>query len=140
MKKSISLAIAAIFIASAIPAKAEILKNLKTNGEVSILGVMSKNVTDAQESNADHYRNTYTRLTYGMAFDLLDELHANLSFKKDDHRWGDHNAGNVGQDITSLETAITIEESNIVMDKLFDKFSAKIGRQYYGDEGDINVY
>jgi len=130
MKKLIGLAVVSALVSSALPAQAEILKNLKTTGELDILGVAAKNVslTDAT------YKNTQTRLSYGMMFDLLDDLHANITLLKDNRFYG-----NGAENLQNVQNSVVVDESNIVMDNLFGG-KGKIGRQYYGEEGDIVAY
>ncbi|MDD4005431.1 MAG: alginate export family protein [Elusimicrobiaceae bacterium] len=134
MKKLLGLALAAAVVISAVPAKAEIFKNLQTKGELEVYGVMTQNVTDAQTSTDDNYRNTMNRLTFGATWDMLDDLHANITAVKNDRYWGQ-----AAQDLNTIQTTVLVQEANIVLDDLFG-FKAKIGRSFYGNEGDIIVY
>jgi len=134
MKKLLGLSLAAAMVISAVPAKAEIFKNLQTKGEVEVNGVMTRNVRDAKTSAADNYRNTQNRITFGATWDMLDDLHANVTAVKNDRYWG-----TATQDLNTIQSAINVMEANIVMDDLFG-FKAKIGRSFYGNEGDIIVY
>jgi hypothetical protein len=136
MKKLLGLALAVALVSSAITAKAEILKNVRTHGEIEVLGVMTKNITDADSTAGDDYRDTQTRLTFGLTFDLLDDVHANLTFVKNDQYYG----RTTGQNLNQVQNNVLVEESNIVIDRLFDRFQAKIGRQFYGNPGDIVIY
>ncbi|MFA6582781.1 MAG: alginate export family protein [Elusimicrobiaceae bacterium] len=139
MKKLLGLAMVGMLVASAIPAKAEIFKNLQTKGELEVYGVMTHNVTDLNSSLGDDYRNTYNRITYGAAFDMLDDLHANLTFVKNDRMWGENAQAISGAAGNSILENIYLQEANIVLDDLFG-LKAKIGRSFYGNEGDIIVY
>ncbi len=134
MKKLLGLALAAAMVISAVPAKAEIFKNFQTKGELEVHGVMTQNVQDANSMVGDNYRNTQNRITFGAAWDMLDDLHANVTAVKNDRYWG-----TAAQDLNTIQTQLCVYEANIVMDDLFG-FKTKIGRSFYGNEGDIIVY
>jgi len=135
MKKLLGLAVAGALVIAAAPARAEILKNLKTSGELEVMGTLDQNVATLNATGTDSRRNTQTRLTYGLSFDLLEDARANIAFVKNDRYYGTG-----AQTANGVLTTVNIQEANVVLDKLFGKVDAKIGRQFYGDEGDINIF
>ena len=156
MKKLTGMLLAASLIALALPAKAEIFKNLKTTGELEVLSVFGKNVADASNSLSDDYRNTQTRLIFGLSFDLLDDVHSNVTLTKNNRYYGQINRekGYVtysgmayeyipdsrGENLDDLINNIYVDEANVVVDNFLGLGNFKIGRQFYGDEGDLVVY
>ncbi|MFA5161524.1 MAG: alginate export family protein [Elusimicrobiales bacterium] len=137
MKKLMAATLVGALMAVALPAKAEVLKNFKTSGEVAVSGVMAQNaqtLSPVTGSYNDSYRNTLSRIIYGMSFDLLDDLHANLTLTKNDRYYGD-----AAQNLAGIENTVYVQEANVVLDKLFG-LQAKIGRQFYGDEKDMVIY
>lgn len=136
MNKVLGLAVACI-MAFAVSAKAELLSNLQTHGELEVHGVWDKNVatfTNAKDAKSD-WRNTQTRVTFGLTFDLLDDVHSTVTFVKNDRYWGQD-----AQSANGVLDTLMVQEANVVIDDVFGLFSAKIGRQFYGDEGSYLIY
>lgn len=135
MKKLLGMALALAISSSAIAANAEILKNLKTTGEITVLGVMDQNVTDLRTDKADDFRHTRSMITYGVMFDLLDDLHANMTFVKSDRFYGQGS-----QDLNTIQNNIKVEEANVQLDKVAEHFNVKVGRQFYGNAYDLVIF
>ena len=135
MKKMLGLALALAISSSALAANAEILKNLKTKGEINVLGVMDQNVTDMRTDNHDDFRHTRAMINYGVMFDLLDDLHANITLIKCNHYYGQ-----AAEDLNTIQSNVFVHEANIQLDKVAENFNVKIGRQFYGNHDDIVIY
>jgi len=135
MKKMLGLALALAISSSAIAANAEILKNLKTKGEINVLGVMDQNVTDLQSDRADDFRHTRAMINYGVMFDLLDDLHANITLIKCNRSYGQ-----AAEDLNTIQSSVFVHEANIQLDKVAENFNLKIGRQFYGNHDDLVIY
>ena len=138
MRKLLGLALAAAVLFGATSAKAEILKNFKADGQLYLLGVYDKNTQNAVN---DINSQTLPKLYLGMGFDLLDDVHAKVTFSKDNIYWGSYSAGGKGESIFyGLLYSVYMDEAYVAIDNMFDKFSGKVGRQYYGQEGDMVMY
>ena len=135
MKKLIGLALVGTLAATALPAKAEILKNFKQHGELEVIGALTSNVTDNTSSLNDNYSTTEARVIYGIGFDLLEDLQSNVTFVKNNRYYGQG-----AENLNTIQTAVTVEEANVVMKKLFGSLDTKVGRQFYGTEGDMVIY
>lgn len=131
----LGLALALAISSSAIAANAEILKNLKTKGEINVLGVMDQNVTDMRTDNHDDFRHTRAMINYGVMFDLLDDLHANITLIKCNRYYGQ-----AAEDLNTIQSNVFVHEANIQLDKVAENFNVKIGRQFYGNHDDIVIY
>lgn len=135
MKKLLGMALALAISSSAIAANAEIFKNLKTKGEISVLGVMDQNVTDLNTNAADDFRHTRSMLSYGVMFDLLDDLHANITLMKYNRYYGQ-----AAENLNTVQSNILVQEANVQLDKIAEHFNMKIGRQFYGEAQDMVIF
>ncbi|MBT4440362.1 MAG: hypothetical protein HOD04_05500 [Elusimicrobiaceae bacterium] len=141
MKKLLGLA---LVMALFVPANAQILDNVETYGEIEILGVNHTNYSYGL-SNSD-YRNTQVRVIYGLGFDLLDDVRANITFLNEDKYWGEavpadgNNTVQKTDSINGYLDSIQVAEANIAMEDVFWSWSAKLGRQFYGDEHSFVIY
>lgn len=136
MKKLLSLAIAAAFAATALPAKAEILKNLKTSGEIEVQSLNMHN-TDLDSAQNDTQNQSRTRVMYGMNFDLVEDVNAQLSLVKNDRLYGA--TANPGQNVDNLTANVFVSEAYVNLKNVIG-INHKLGRQYYGDPGDLIIY
>jgi len=48
--------------------------------------------------------------------------------------------GQASQSVTTLETVLVVDESYVKVDKLFGGLDTTLGRQYYGEAGDLVIY
>jgi hypothetical protein len=138
MKKLLGLA---LVMALFVPANAQILDNVETYGEIEILGVNHTNYDYG--STADDYRNTQVRVIYGLGWDLLDDVRANITFLNEDSYWGESmttTGGQKSESVNSYLDSIQVAEANIAMEDVFWSWSTKIGRQFYGDEHSFVIY
>src|SRR5438552_932021 len=101
MKKLLGAALSAALVFPSGPASAELLKNLKVNGGMDIQANSSMNITDfstnqgaaivpggARTSFNDRIGNALTRTWVGMMWDMLDDVHAKATVRKNDRTWG----------------------------------------------------
>lgn len=120
--------------AIALPGRAELLKNLKTDGSIETRSIAINNETDVN-SNTDDYRNeTNTRLMVGASFDLLDDVHARLLLDRAPRY------GTGGQSVTNVENSLIFDNAYVKIDKVFGAVDSTIGRQFVGDSDDLNIY
>ncbi|MCX5789920.1 MAG: hypothetical protein NTX64_15670, partial [Elusimicrobia bacterium] len=156
MKKLLGLAITLALVIPSGLANAELFKNLKATGNIDVQGVSVQNVTDFSTkgqalpaSNAnDRISTVMTRVVAGLGWDLLDDVHAKITLRKNDRAWGTQgNAGqmNIGtndQSFTQNATGgvldtVFVNEANVKIDKLFGALDTTVGRQFWGNSGDL---
>lgn len=165
MRKTLGIALALALIVPG-PASAELFNNLKISGSLDIQNTSARNVMDFQ-TNADvggtagtgtvtrndRIGNTLTRTMLQMDWDLLDDVHAQVGFMKNDRAYGTTGpAGNQAvtaagghQTITATGGAdvagnIAVHLANVKIDKLMGRFDVTLGRQHYGEPGDLMFY
>ncbi|MCX5789787.1 MAG: hypothetical protein NTX64_14980, partial [Elusimicrobia bacterium] len=87
-----------------------------------------------------------TRVVAGLGWDLLDDVHAKITLRKNDRAWGTQGAA--GQmNTTTNDQAISgatglfgttfINEASVKVDKLFGALDTTVGRQFWGNSGDL---
>lgn len=140
-----TLALAMLFPAG--QANAELLKNLKFSGQLDIQGVNAHNVEDfatrkdfAAALNQDRVSDTQTRVMISADWDLLDDVHSRVTLEKNNRRWGTPAATAKGETLTVVQGAITVDEANVKIDKVFGVMDLTAGRQFFGNPGDLIVY
>lgn len=150
MRKLLASVFALAFIVN--PAQAEILKNLKTSGSVDVYGFRSMNDQDAltnTNSADDVTSNVNVRTSFGMMFDLLDDVSAGVTMTKNDNNWGDNAAttagtgavgANNGDDLNTIASNVRVHEAYVHVKNMMGHLNAKVGRQFLGNEGDLNGY
>ncbi|MFI5350654.1 MAG: hypothetical protein ACHQ2Z_13995, partial [Elusimicrobiota bacterium] len=116
-------------------ANAELLKNLKVSGELDVDAVSANNVTDFNTAKYDDLSTVQTRLMVHADWDVLDDVHAHVSIDKLNRNWGTG-----PESLTVVQGALTVDESYVKIDKLFGGLDTTLGRQYYGDQGDLVIY
>lgn len=142
MKKLLgsTLALALLVPASA---NAELLKNFKMGGSLEVDAISANNVKDLYTVKYDNISTIQTRLMVKADWDLLDDVHAHLSIDKNDRTYG--NAANAtpangSQNLDNIQSNIVVDESYVKIDKLFGALDTTVGRQYYGEAGDLVIY
>src|SRR5688572_3494294 len=88
MKKLLGAALAAALVLPSGPASAEILKNLNVSGNLDIQANSGRNVMDFQTTADDRIGDTLSRVLLNAGWDLLDDVHANVTLRKNDRPWG----------------------------------------------------
>lgn len=134
MKKLISLAIAAVFVSTALTAQAEILKNLTTSGEIEVQYLNMRN-NDLNTDNNDEINQTRTRVMYGLNFDLLDDVNAQVTLYKNNRLY---NSG-TQENVDTLTANVTLSEAYINLKDVIG-LDHKVGKQYFGEPGDLIIY
>lgn len=155
MKKLLGTTLAlAMFVPAG--ANAELLKNLKLSGQLDVAAVSAHNVTDfvtrpnalgggsgpgAAASNNDRIGHANTRTMLSADWDLLDDVHARITFVKGaSNLVNPRNYGSGGQSLDAWQTQTIVQEANVKIDKLAGLFDTTVGRQFYGEAGDLIVY
>lgn len=154
MKKILGTTLAAALLIPG-PANAEILKNLKVGGSLDVQANSARNIRDFNTVNNDRIGDTLTRTTADLKWDLLDDVHATVGLRKNDRTWGQTAAGQAGTAQSASNPAgsqyidgsgnsvlgrVAVDQANVAIDKLFGHVDATIGRQFYGDAGDLIIY
>ncbi len=142
-------------------ASAELLKNLKVSGQLDVQNTSARNVFDfstdrnpapAADNNNDRVSASWTRVMLTAEWDLLDDVHSQVTFRKNDRLWGTVGAGGTqgaagSQAIGSAAAAagtvagnVYLDRAAITIDKLMGRFDVTVGRQYYGEPGDLVIY
>jgi hypothetical protein len=134
MKKLLGSTLAVAMLFPAI-ANADLLKNLKVTGSLEVDAVDANNVTDFTTKKYDDINTIQTRLMLHADWDVLDDVHAHISLDKNDRTYGTGS-----QSLTGVEAAVFVDESYVKVDKVFGAIDATIGRQYYGEPGDLVIY
>jgi hypothetical protein len=134
-------------------ANAELFKNLKISGQLDVQATSARNVTDfltrpdqgdtAQPGNNDRIGDAHTRTMLSADWDLLDDVHARITLVK-----GGENSAGAGHDVygenadtlDNVTARTLVQEANVKIDKLAGLFDTTIGRQFYGEPGDLIVY
>jgi len=135
---SLSFALALVYSIS-LPARAELLKNLKTDGSIETRSYSVDNLTDRNGTADDYISQTNVRIMVGASFDLLDDVHSRILL---DNASGGSKAvfgtgpGNIG----SQETAFSFDNAYVKIDKVFGHVDMTIGQQFYNDPSDLVIY
>jgi len=149
MKKLLGTAIAAILMFP-VSSSAELLKNLKVSGNLDMQMNSAQNVTDASHTTQDRVSNVITRTMLHGDWDMLDDVHGNITLRKNDKAWGD--TGGIGQGATGNSQQVSgaagtgvlgnifMDRANVSIDKVFGWADVKVGRQFYGEKGDLIWY
>src|SRR5258708_17655319 len=102
---SLSLVLALVQSIS-LPARAELLKNFKTDGSIETRSFGIDNETD-RNGNTDDYRGeTRTRVMIGASTDLLDDVHARVLLRKNNRL-----QGQAVENANSVETALAVDNT-----------------------------
>ena len=144
MKKLLGSSLA---LAMVLPAgvNAEMLKNLKISGQLDVQATSANNVTDMQtRSNAnanDRIGSVMTRTMLSADWDLLDDVHSRVTLSKGDSSNGTTRAyGSGAENLNTVQSNVVVVEANVKIDKLFGAIDTTIGRQFYGETGDLVIY
>lgn len=135
MKKLLGTTLALALIVPA-SANAELLKNFKASGSLEVSAVSANNVRDFSTTKYDHLDTTQTRLLLNGDWDLLDDVHARVGLTKNNRAWGN----GAPESLTTVEGAVVVDESFVKIDKLFGVLDTTLGRQFYGEAGDMVIY
>jgi hypothetical protein len=137
-------------------AQAELVKGLKFGGQFDLQSTSGRNVTDfatrpqGANANNDRIGDAQTRIMLHADWDLLDDVHAKVTLRKNDRTWG--TTGGTAQGPVSKSQAleptggtdvlgnIFVDQAYIKIDKVFGAVDATMGRQFWGTSGDMVAY
>lgn len=132
--KKVTGMLAVVAFASSM-ASAELLKNFKADGSVEALGQVISNSTDFDSKKSDKYGDVKNRVLVNAGFDMNDDASAVVSLVKCDRSYG----MNTAQTPQNLLDNFYFEQAYLNLKGVFG-VDHKIGRQYYGNDGDIVIY
>ena len=142
MKKLLGSTLAlAMFLPAGV--NAEILKNLKLSGDIDVQATSANNITDFRSATNDRIGSAITETMLKADWDLLDDVHAHVTVVKGNGNDGGtvRAYGTAPQNVqTATLTSPIVEEANIKIDKVFGAIDTTIGRQFFGDAGDLVMY
>lgn len=114
-------------------ANAELLKNFKYDGKIEVNTYQVKNA-DYNDDATDKRNNTDPRVQVNMGFDLNEDVSAVVSAVKANRQYGD-----VSEDMNDVQNNVLFEQAYLNLKGVLG-LDHKLGRQYYGNEGDLIVY
>ncbi len=136
MKKVIGM-LAVVALVSSV-ASAELLKNFKYDGKVEVNAYHMTNAYDFNSKTKDTDSDIQTRVQLNAGFDLNEDVNAVVSAIKNNRSYG--NTGTAtGESIDGITAAVTFEQAYLNLKGVLG-IDHKLGRQYYGNEGDLVVY
>ena len=129
MKKILAI-VATVAVVSSV-ASAQLLKNFKLDGSSLEINAYNHNNADFDKNNPDKTGDVDTRLILNMSFDLNDDANAIITLTKNNTQFGTKDGSEqgqikVGQAYLNLKGVIGIDH--------------KVGRQFYGNPGDLVIY
>lgn len=135
MKKLI--AILALVALTGNIASAELLKNFKYDGKIEINALSTKNVKDANSATKDTTSDVNARVQLNASFDLNEDVNAVVSAVRCWDQYGTTATGEAP--INTALDSFMFEQTYLNLKGVLG-FDHKVGRQYYGNEGDLVVY
>jgi len=132
MKKVIGMLALLAFVGNV--ASAELLKNFKADGKIEVNAYQVNNAADYNKDAADKKNDVDTRVQINAGFDLNEDANAVVSVVKNDRQYG-----SASQDANTITTKLFFEQAYINLKGVLG-FDHKLGRQYYGNEGDLMVF
>lgn len=135
MRKLLGAALSLVLVAGVVgTAKADILKNLKVNGEVEVSAVGTNNLTDFNKNADDKDGRATTRVLVNGMFDLSDEAMATISLGKNNRQYGA-----AAENLNTVESNVIVNQANVMLKNIWG-WDHKLGRQYYGNPTDLVIY
>jgi len=135
MKKVIGM-LAVVALVSSV-ASAELLKNFKYDGKVEVDGYHMTNAGDFNSKLKDVDSDVQTRVQVNAGFDLNEDVNAVVSVVKNNRVYGQ--AAGTSESIDDLNKVLFFEQAYMNLKGVLG-IDHKLGRQYYGNEGDLVVY
>ena len=135
MKKVIGM-LAVVAFASSM-ASAELLKNFKYDGKIEVDAYQTTNGNDLNSKTKDTWSDVQTRVQLNAGFDLNDDVNAVVSLVKNNRDYGD--GVGTSEDLNTVTTKLFFEQAYLNLKGVLG-IDHKLGRQYYGNEGDLVVY
>ncbi len=131
MKNAIGILAVLAFTASA--ANAQLLKNFKYDGQIEVNAYSNSN-QDFNKSNSDKKSFVDTRLLLNAGFDLNEDVNAVVTAVKNDRQYGQ-----ASQNANNIQDNLYFEQAYLNLKGVFG-IDHKVGRQFYGDAGDMVIY
>ncbi len=166
MKKILGTTLAAALLFPPGQASAEILKNLKVSGQLDVQTTAARNTSDFStrgdidgnggvlSTGNDRIGAAVTRLLVDAKWDLLDDVHSMVTLRKNSRAWGSAGGVGLGQGGAGSESIgsrnagnttngvignLWVDRAAVTIDKLAGHFDTTLGRQYYGEAGDLII-
>lgn len=119
-------------LALALPASADVLKNVDLVGEIQTIA------SDVRHNDIGLYNTgTSTRVLAGLSAELVEDVTANVLFQYA-NLWGEDEIS--GKNLDGYWDDVKVVQANVVLSNLFDCFEATVGRQFYGEEDSAVMY
>jgi len=146
MKRFFGGMIAAMFSLSSFAGAGSVLDGLKLSGEITVNKVSVNNEVTASAVGDDYRSESKVRTIINMDMPLADDMDARVVLTKNDQQFGDNNGND--QSISDGGWAggngaldnVNVTNAYIKVQKLFDLVDLKVGRMFYGDEGNLAMY
>jgi hypothetical protein len=124
-------------------ASAELLKNFKYDGQLDV-NAYSYNNADFNKDAQDATSNTDTRVMINAGFDLNDDVDAVVSVIKNERQYGEgsqtvNDANGNSNTGNGIMDSLFVEQAYVNLKGVFG-LDHKLGRQYYGEQGDMVLY
>jgi len=132
------LAITAVLALLTSVASAELLKNFKYDGSLEVLSITADNAItfDKDKAPNDKYSETVSRVCIGATFDLNDNASAKVTVAKAGRKY---DSGLFQTAAGGTIDSFVFFESYLALDDVLG-MNHKIGKQFYGNPGDIVIY
>jgi hypothetical protein len=134
-------------------ASAELFKNLKADGQLDVMAVSARNVEDfatrpapsGTPNNQDRLGHGISRLMVSVATDPLDDVHAKVTLVKGASNLTGATAqprtfGSGSENLDTWQNSTWVQQAFVKIDKVFGALDTTIGRQFYGEPGDLIAY
>ncbi|OGR66946.1 MAG: hypothetical protein A2081_00110 [Elusimicrobia bacterium GWC2_61_19] len=115
-------------------ANAELLKNFKYNGSIEGQGFVLNNALDFDTDASDKFGEVNHRVMINAGFDLNEDVAATVSAVKCNRQMGD-----APEKVNTLIDQFQFEQAYLTLKGVIG-LDHQIGRQYYGNDGDIVIY
>lgn len=153
-KKLLGSALALAMLIPYGPAQAaDLMKNLKVDGGIDLQATSANNVTDFNTGKYDHLGDAQVRVMVNAGWDLLDDVHSMVTLRDNSNFWGagpsavaPAGPGSASQNLnggagnTGLLNDIYLDQAYFKVDKVFGAVDTTLGRQFYGNAGDLVIY
>jgi hypothetical protein len=136
MNKVIGMLAVLAFTASA--ANAQLLKNFKYDGQIEVNAYNTNNM-DFDKTTSDAKSFVDTRLMLNTGFDLNEDVNAVVSAVKNNRQYGQASESVTSAAGTGVLDNVYFEQAYLNLKGVIG-MDHKVGRQYYGNAGDMVIY
>jgi hypothetical protein len=130
------------------------MKNLKVDGSIDLQATSANNIKDLNTAKYDQIGDAQVRVMINAGWDLLDDVHSMVTLRDNNSMWGTTPAaqaaalngpGSASQSVgtggaSGLLSSIFLDQAYFKVDKVFGAVDATLGRQFYGNAGDMIIY